>query len=120
MPIYEYACDDCQKEFEMFVGIRDAAVQECKHCAGKNIRKLISNCSFQLKGTGWYKTDYADKKSDASNGGKKAPSSENSSADTSASASTDSESKKTSKDSESKKTSKDGDSSKSSSSEKAA
>ena len=70
MPIYEYACDDCQKNFELFVGIRDAAVQECKHCAGKNIRKLISNCSFQLKGTGWYATDYA-KKSTTEEGKKK-------------------------------------------------
>ena len=111
MPIYEYACDDCQKNFEMFVGIRDAAVQECKHCAGKNIRKLISNCSFQLKGTGWYKTDYASKDSKDSSGEKNSAASEKSSTETSES---------TSKDGESKKTSKDGDSSKASSSEKAA
>jgi putative FmdB family regulatory protein len=111
MPIYEYACDDCQENFEMFVGIRDAAVQECKHCAGNNIRKLISNCSFQLKGTGWYKTDYANKDSKDSSGAKKAPAGEKTSADSSESSS---------KDSESKKTSKDGDTSKSSSSEKAA
>jgi putative FmdB family regulatory protein len=111
MPIYEYACDDCQKNFEMFVGIRDAPVQECKHCAGKNIRKLISNCSFQLKGTGWYKTDYASKDSKDSSGANKAPAEEKSSTDKSETAS---------KDGESKKTSKDGDSAKSSSSEKAA
>ncbi len=111
MPIYEYACDDCKKNFEVFVGVHDAPVQECKFCAGNNIRKLISNCSFQLKGTGWYKTDYADKKSDVSNGEKKVPAGEKASTDTSESSS---------KDSESKKTSKDGDSAKSSSSEKAA
>ena len=116
MPIYEYACDDCQKKFEMFVGIRDAPVQECKYCGGKNIRKLISNCSFQLKGTGWYKTDYASKDSKDSSGDTKAPAGEKTSADSSESESKDSESK----DSESKKTSKDGDSSKLSSSEKAA
>lgn len=68
MPIYEYACDDCQKNFEVFVGVRDGAVQECKYCAGKNIRKLISNCSFQLKGSGWYVTDYARKDAASSNG----------------------------------------------------
>ena len=112
MPIYEYACDDCQENFEVFTGINDAPVQECTQCAGKNIRKLISNCSFQLKGTGWYKTDYANKDSGASNNGKKGPAEEKSGADTSASASKDSESKKTSKDSDS--------SSKKSSSEKAA
>jgi len=72
MPIYEYACDDCQKNFEVFVGVRDGAVQECKYCSGKNIRKLISNCSFQLKGSGWYVTDYARKDAASSNGKKPA------------------------------------------------
>lgn len=72
MPIYEYACDDCQKNFEVFLSVRDKAVQECALCGGKNIRKLISNCSFQLKGTGWYKTDYAAKDSPAPSDGTKA------------------------------------------------
>jgi putative FmdB family regulatory protein len=111
MPIYEYACEDCQKNFELFVGVRDVPVQECKYCAGKNIRKLISNCSFQLKGTGWYKTDYAAKDSGGSNGGKKTAVSEKSDTGTTESASTAGESKTSSKD---------GDSSKGSSSEKAA
>ncbi len=70
MPIYEYACDDCKKNFEVFVGVRDGAVQECTYCSGKNIRKLISNCSFQLKGSGWYVTDYARKDASSSNGKK--------------------------------------------------
>jgi len=105
MPIYEYACDDCQQKFEMFVGINDAPLQECKLCSGKNIRKLISNCSFQLKGTGWYKTDYASKDSKDSNGGKKAAAEEKSSTETSESTSKDSESKKTSKDKASAKSS---------------
>ena len=93
-------CDDCQKNFEVFVGVRDAAVQECKYCAGKNIRKLISNCSFQLKGSGWYKTDYAKKDANASAGGKKAPAGEKTGADTSDSASQGSESNTTSTDSD--------------------
>lgn len=112
MPIYEYACDDCKKNFEVFLGVRDAAVKECKYCAGKNIRKLISNCSFQLKGTGWYKTDYAGKDANTSAGGKKTSSGENSGAGTSESTSKDSESKTTSTDSDA--------SSKPASSEKAA
>jgi len=113
MPIYEYACDDCQENFEVFVGINDAPLQKCKKCAGKKIRKLISNCSFQLKGTGWYKTDYAAKdQNNASAGNNKAPAEDKSGAETSASESKDSESKKTSKDSDS--------STKKSSSEKAA
>ena len=99
MPIYEYACDDCQKNFEVFVGVRDAALQACKYCAGKNIRKLISNCSFQLKGSGWYKTDYAGKDTSAS----KSPAEEKAGADTSDSASQGSESKTTSTDSDASK-----------------
>jgi putative FmdB family regulatory protein len=70
MPIYEYVCDDCKKNFEVFVGVHDGSVQACKYCAGSNIRKLISNCSFQLKGSGWYITDYA-RKDAASSKGKK-------------------------------------------------
>lgn len=61
MPIYEYKCEDCSKVFEVFLGIKDKPIRQCIHCNGKNIRKLISNCSFQLKGTGWYLTDYARK-----------------------------------------------------------
>ena len=111
MPIYEYACDDCQENFEVFVGINDAPVQQCTMCEGKNIRKLISNCSFQLKGTGWYKTDYADKNSGSSDNGKE-PKEGEKKADSTGSASASSESKESSSDKK--------DSSKDKSSEKAA
>jgi putative FmdB family regulatory protein len=63
MPIYEYKCRKCGKEFEMFQGIADPALKSCKFCKG-SVRKLMSLSSFQLKGSGWYATDY---------GGKKAP-----------------------------------------------
>jgi putative FmdB family regulatory protein len=69
LPIYEYLCNDCGNNFESFIGIKDAPVKVCMHCNSSNIKKLVSNCSFQLKGTGWYATDYA--KKDASNGNKK-------------------------------------------------
>jgi len=103
MPIYEYVCDDCQKNFEVFVGVHDAALQECKYCEGKNIRKLISNCSFQLKGSGWYKTDYAGKEANSSAGDKKGSAGEKTCTDTSDSASQGSESKTTSTDSDASK-----------------
>jgi putative FmdB family regulatory protein len=90
MPIYEYACDDCKKTFEVLVGVRDGAVQECTYCSGRNIRKLISNCSFQLKGSGWYVTDYARKDAAASNG-KKSPAGDQSAAASSDSSSGSSE-----------------------------
>jgi putative FmdB family regulatory protein len=59
MPIYEYACDTCGT-FEVTQRITDRPLRRCPTCKGK-IRKLISNTSFQLKGSGWYVTDYAGK-----------------------------------------------------------
>jgi putative FmdB family regulatory protein len=61
VPIYEYECDNCKEAFEVFLGINDPQVESCPNCNGKEVRKLISNCSFQLKGSGWYLTDYARK-----------------------------------------------------------
>ncbi len=57
MPIYEYECASCGKRFEIFQKISEKPLTECKVCKGR-LHKLISNCSFQLKGTGWYATDY--------------------------------------------------------------
>jgi putative FmdB family regulatory protein len=59
MPIYEYACAKCGT-FETTQRITDKALSKCPTCKGK-VKKLISNTSFQLKGTGWYITDYARK-----------------------------------------------------------
>lgn len=63
MPIYEYKCKKCGKEFEIFQGITDQPVQTCPSCGG-SVSKLMSLSTFHLKGSGWYATDY---------GGKKAP-----------------------------------------------
>lgn len=57
MPIYEYQCEDCGKQFEIFQKIADPPLTECRACKGK-LHKLISQCAFHLKGTGWYVTDY--------------------------------------------------------------
>ena len=59
MPIYEYQCQKCGT-FEMTQRITDKPLGKCPTCKGK-VKKLISNTSFQLKGTGWYITDYARK-----------------------------------------------------------
>ena len=56
MPIYEYRCEDCG-DFEVTQKIKDKSLTRCPTCKGK-VKKLISNTSFQLKGTGWYVTDY--------------------------------------------------------------
>jgi putative FmdB family regulatory protein len=66
MPIYEYKCQKCGEEFEVFQGITAPAVKSCKFCKG-SVHKLMSLSSFHLKGNGWYATDY---------GGKKAPAAE--------------------------------------------
>ncbi|HHD11480.1 MAG TPA: zinc ribbon domain-containing protein [Deltaproteobacteria bacterium] len=67
MPIYEYRCTECDKEFEMMQKFSEDPLKECIYCGGP-VEKLISLSSFHLKGSGWYLTDYARKKDD-----KKAP-----------------------------------------------
>jgi putative FmdB family regulatory protein len=57
VPIYEYLCVKCG-EFEVTQRITDEPLKRCPTCRGK-VQKLISASSFQLKGSGWYLTDYA-------------------------------------------------------------
>ena len=61
MPIYEYKCQKCGKQFEAFQGITDPELKSCKFCKGK-VHKMVSLSSFSLKGSGWYVTDYKGKK----------------------------------------------------------
>jgi putative FmdB family regulatory protein len=75
MPIYEYDCQKCGT-FETTQKITEKPLSKCPSCKGK-VKKLISNTSFQLKGTGWYVTDYARKgKSNGDGNGSKSSSSE--------------------------------------------
>ncbi len=60
MPIYEYHCDKCGKEFEEWQKFSDPCIDKCPDCGGKSHR-LISQSTFVLKGSGWYVTDYARK-----------------------------------------------------------
>jgi len=57
MPIYEYQCKKCG-QFEVTQKITERPLTRCPTCQNK-VTKLISNTSFQLKGSGWYVTDYA-------------------------------------------------------------
>ena len=59
MPIYEYQCQKCGV-IEVTQRITEKPLVKCPTCKSR-IKKLISNTSFQLKGTGWYVTDYARK-----------------------------------------------------------
>ncbi len=62
MPIYEYQCSACGEVEEALQKFSDKPLTKCRHCSGK-LHKLISQSAFHLKGTGWYVTDYAGKKS---------------------------------------------------------
>jgi putative FmdB family regulatory protein len=61
MPIYEYSCQKCRARVEVMQKITDKPLKRCKSCGGK-LEKEWSSTSFQFKGSGWYVTDYAGKK----------------------------------------------------------
>jgi putative FmdB family regulatory protein len=60
MPIYEYRCECCGTEFEEWQKFSDPPVERCRDCGG-TVRRLISQSTFVLKGSGWYVTDYGRK-----------------------------------------------------------
>lgn len=60
MPIYEYICTKCGHEFDEIQKFSDLPLKKCPKCKGK-LEKKMSAPSFQLKGTGWYATDFKDK-----------------------------------------------------------
>ena len=67
MPIYEYSCKKCGAHLEVMQKISDAPLARHAKCGGK-LEKEWSRTGFQFKGSGWYVTDYAGKKSDAKEG----------------------------------------------------
>lgn len=88
MPIYEYKCTKCGREYELFQGITEPAAKSCKFCKGR-VNKLMSQTSFHLKGSGWYVTDYGGKKAPATEVKKEETASASDGAETSATSSTD-------------------------------
>lgn len=63
MPIYEYQCTNCHHHFDLMQKISDEPVTLCPQCNKNTVIKLISAAGFQLKGTGWYATDFKNKSS---------------------------------------------------------
>ncbi len=61
MPIYEYQCDACGEHAEIMQKISDPEVTVCPHCQKAALKRLVSAAGFQLKGTGWYVTDFRNK-----------------------------------------------------------
>lgn len=78
MPIYEYDCPVCGR-IEAIQKVDERPLKECPQCLEKGkhskVSKMVSSASFHLKGSGWYKTDYAS----SSSNGKAAKKSESSS-----------------------------------------
>lgn len=58
MPLYEYRCSKCEKKIEAIRKFSDPPLTEHEGCGGA-LEQLLSAPAFQLKGTGWYVTDYA-------------------------------------------------------------
>ena len=81
MPTYDYVCDACDHEFELFQSITEPVKRKCPECGKNKLRRLIgTGAAIMFKGSGFYKTDYrsdtykkhaeADKSSGKSEGGK--------------------------------------------------
>src|ERR1044071_7488923 len=67
MPIYEYSCKKCGAHMEVMQKVSDKPLARHAKCGGK-LEKEWSRTGFQFKGSGWYVTDYAGKKTDAKEG----------------------------------------------------
>src|SRR5262245_9853137 len=60
MPIYEYSCQKCGRHLEVMQKMSDKPLTRCPECKGK-LEKIFSQTSFQLKGSGWYASDYTNR-----------------------------------------------------------
>ena len=71
MPIYEYRCSSCGHELEALQKISESPLSRCPSCGQEALVKLVSAAGFQLKGSGWYVTDFKSgaKKSEAKKDG---------------------------------------------------
>ena len=58
MPIYEYRCPDCGHQDEFLQHISEPPISNCPQCGRASFQKLLSAAGFQLKGSGWYATDF--------------------------------------------------------------
>ena len=58
MPIYEYKCGGCGHALETIQKVSEAPLADCPACGTPQLKRLVSAAGFQLKGTGWYATDF--------------------------------------------------------------
>ncbi len=71
MPIYAYKCESCGHAKDVLQKISDAPLTDCPACGAASFRKQLTAAGFQLKGNGWYATDFRGSTSGA--GGTSAP-----------------------------------------------
>jgi putative FmdB family regulatory protein len=58
MPIYEYRCGSCGHQQEFLQKVGDAPITVCTECGKPSFSKMVTAAGFQLKGSGWYATDF--------------------------------------------------------------
>ena len=92
MPVYEYKCNACGREFEVQQRMSDPELTDCEVCGKQALERLISRTAFSLKGGGWYKDLYSSSKPES----KSTETKTESKSDTSSSSSGDSSSSSTS------------------------
>lgn len=61
MPTYTYQCNACEHQFETQQRMTDEPLTDCPECGKPELRKVITQGNFILKGSGWYQTEYAKK-----------------------------------------------------------
>lgn len=86
MPIFAYRCDQCGFEKDVLQKRSDPPLTDCPSCGQSAFRKQLAAPSFQLKGSGWYVTDFRDKGKKAGGDADASSSSSSASAGTSGSA----------------------------------
>ncbi|RQN34248.1 FmdB family zinc ribbon protein [Paraburkholderia tropica] len=69
MPIYAYRCESCGFAKDVLQKISDAPLTQCPSCGADAYRKQVTAAGFQLKGSGWYVTDFRGGSSNGNNSG---------------------------------------------------
>ena len=82
MPTYEYVCKNCGYEFEEFQSMTAEPLKTCPKCNKEIIRKIGTGAGLVFKGSGFYITDYKNKKSSVKENTTSTPSEKKSSPDT--------------------------------------
>ncbi|MGQ3891147.1 FmdB family zinc ribbon protein [Legionella sp. CNM-4043-24] len=75
MPIYEYQCSTCHQQFDLLQKMSDAPATLCPNCQNHTAVRMVSAAGFQLKGSGWYVTDFKNKTNTSAGSSSDAPAS---------------------------------------------